>query len=39
MQDKIFSLPVVKQITPYLSQRQLGDLPVIVVSHPRFVLR
>ncbi|HCW97264.1 MAG TPA: D-hexose-6-phosphate mutarotase [Pantoea sp.] len=35
MQDKIFSLPVVKQITPYLSQRQLGDLPVIVVSHPQ----
>ena len=36
MQDKIFSLPVVKQITPYLSQRQLGELPVIVVSHPQF---
>ncbi len=35
MQDKIFSLPVVKQISPYLSQRQLGDLPVIVVSHPQ----
>lgn len=35
MQDKIFSLPVVKQITPYLSQRQLGDLPAIVVSHPQ----
>lgn len=35
MQDKIFSLPVVKQISPYLSQRQLGELPVIVVSHPQ----
>ncbi len=35
MQYKIISLPVVKQISPYLSQRQLGDLPVIVVSHPQ----
>ena len=35
MQDKIFSLPVAEQISPYLSQRMLGDLPVIVVSHPQ----
>jgi len=35
MHEKLFSLPVVNQITPYLSQRQIGDLPVIVVSHPK----
>lgn len=35
MQDKFFSLPVVTQITPYLSQRQVGDLPAIVISHPK----
>lgn len=35
MQDKLFSLPVVTQITPYLSQRQVGDLPAIVISHPK----
>lgn len=35
MQDKIFSLPVIKQISPYISQRQLGELPVIVISHPQ----
>ncbi|MFH8134697.1 D-hexose-6-phosphate mutarotase [Pantoea osteomyelitidis] len=35
MQDKLFSLPIVKQLTPYISQRQAGELPVIVVSHPQ----
>lgn len=35
MQDKLFSLPVVTQISPYLSQRQVGELPTIVVSHPK----
>lgn len=35
MQDKLFSLPVMTQITPYLSQRQVGDLPAIVISHPK----
>ncbi|MDF7658442.1 D-hexose-6-phosphate mutarotase [Erwiniaceae bacterium L1_54_6] len=35
MQESLFSLPVVAQITPYLSQRQIGDLPVIIVNHPR----
>ncbi|MDO6405402.1 D-hexose-6-phosphate mutarotase [Pantoea phytobeneficialis] len=35
MQESLFSLPVVQQITPYLSQRQIGELPVIIVSHPR----
>ncbi|MEI9697993.1 D-hexose-6-phosphate mutarotase [Moellerella wisconsensis] len=35
MNDKIFDLPVLKQISPYLSQRQLGELPLIVISHPK----
>lgn len=35
MQDTLYSLPVVNQITPYLSQRQTGDLPIVVVSHPK----
>lgn len=35
MQDKLFSLPVVTQISPYLSQRQVGELPAIIVSHPK----
>lgn len=35
MQDKLFSLPVVTQISPYLTQRQIGELPAIVVSHPK----
>ncbi|WP_286881605.1 D-hexose-6-phosphate mutarotase, partial [Pantoea sp. UBA5037] len=32
---KLFSLPVVTQISPYLSQRQVGELPAIIVSHPK----
>ncbi|HEI8864811.1 D-hexose-6-phosphate mutarotase [Serratia sp. AKBS12] len=35
MNDKLFTLPVVEQISPYISQRQLDALPVIVVSHPK----
>ncbi len=35
MHEQLFALPVVNQITPYLSQRQIGELPVIVVSHPK----
>ncbi|MFC3395672.1 D-hexose-6-phosphate mutarotase [Brenneria rubrifaciens] len=35
MTDKIFNLPIIKQITPTISQRQLEQLPVIVVEHPR----
>ncbi|MFI8416934.1 D-hexose-6-phosphate mutarotase [Serratia sp. NPDC078593] len=34
MNENIFTLPVTEQISPYLSQRQLEALPVIVVSHP-----
>lgn len=33
--EKIFSLPVSRQITPYISQRQLDELPTIVVNHPK----
>lgn len=35
MNEKVFTLPVTEQITPYISQRQLDELPVIVVSHPK----
>ncbi|WP_437610630.1 D-hexose-6-phosphate mutarotase [Erwinia sp. V71] len=35
MNEQLFALPVVNQITPYLSLRQTGELPVIVVSHPK----
>ncbi|KAB8313773.1 D-hexose-6-phosphate mutarotase [Erwinia endophytica] len=34
MNEKIFSLPLVNPITPYLSQRNIGDLPVLVIVHP-----
>lgn len=35
MQDKLYTLPVAEQISPYLSQRQIGDLPAIIISHPK----
>ena len=35
MINKIFALPVIEQITPVLSQRQLDELDVIVVDHPQ----
>ncbi|MEX0445253.1 D-hexose-6-phosphate mutarotase [Xenorhabdus sp. SGI246] len=35
MLDKIFSLPVVKQISPYISQRNIDGFPLIVISHPK----
>ncbi|CBA20927.1 D-hexose-6-phosphate mutarotase [Erwinia amylovora] len=35
MNEKIFSLPVHNQLTPYLSQRQMGELPVMVITHPK----
>ncbi|WJM84034.1 D-hexose-6-phosphate mutarotase [Dickeya chrysanthemi] len=35
MNDKIYSLPIDNAITPHLSQRQLDQLPVIVVDHPQ----
>lgn len=35
MNDKVFSLPILQQITPTISQRQLDHLPVIVVEHPQ----
>ncbi|AIU74846.1 glucose-6-phosphate 1-epimerase [Hafnia alvei FB1] len=35
MSEKIFTLPVQEQITPYISQRQIGELPVVVVNHPK----
>ncbi|VXC84743.1 conserved hypothetical protein [Enterobacterales bacterium 8AC] len=33
--EKIFTLPVTEQITPFISQRQLDELPVVVVTHPK----
>lgn len=35
IQDTLYALPVVNQITPYLSQRQMGELPIVVISHPK----
>ena len=35
MINKIFALPVIEQITPVLSRRQLDELEVIVVDHPQ----
>ena len=35
MTEKLFSLPVVNQLSPYLSLRQMGELPVLVVNHPK----
>ncbi|CCW32605.1 D-hexose-6-phosphate mutarotase [Xenorhabdus nematophila] len=35
MLNKIFSLPIVEQISPYISQRNIDDFPLIVVSHPK----
>lgn len=35
MINKIFALPVIEQITPVLSRRQLDDLEIIVVDHPQ----
>ncbi len=35
MNEKLFSLPVNEQITPYISLRKLGELPVLVIVHPK----
>ncbi|WON78562.1 D-hexose-6-phosphate mutarotase [Serratia sp. UGAL515B_01] len=35
MNEKIFTLPITEQLTPFISQRNLEELPVIVVSHPK----
>lgn len=36
MNEKIFNLPIVEQVTPFISLRQLDELPVLVISHPEF---
>lgn len=35
MTAKLFTLPVLKQITPVISQRQIDELPVLVITHPK----
>ncbi|MEI2264281.1 D-hexose-6-phosphate mutarotase [Erwinia sp. CGal63] len=35
MNEKLFSLPVAEQLTPYISLRKMGDLPLLVIAHPR----
>lgn len=35
MTEKLFTLPVESQITPYLSQRTQGELPLLVINHPK----
>ncbi len=36
MNEKIFSLPVTTQISPYISLHQLDELGIVVISHPKF---
>lgn len=35
MINKIFALPAIEQLTPVISRRQLDDLELFVVDHPR----
>ena len=35
MNEHIFSLPVLSTLSPSLSQRQIGELPVLVIAHPK----
>lgn len=35
MTEQLFSLPVVNQISTSVSQRQIDELPVLVVTHPK----
>ena len=35
LSEKVSTLPVQERITPYISQRQIGELPVVVVNHPK----
>jgi glucose-6-phosphate 1-epimerase len=35
MINKIFALPIIEQISPVLSRRQLDELEVVVVDHPQ----
>lgn len=35
MNEKIFTLPVTEQVSPSISLRQLDELPVVVISHPK----
>ncbi|EOS93409.1 D-hexose-6-phosphate mutarotase [Erwinia tracheiphila] len=34
MNEALFSLPVTEQITPWISLRKIGELPVLVIIHP-----
>lgn len=35
MNEKVFTFPVTAQLTPYISQRQIGELPIITIVHPK----
>ncbi|WP_075181942.1 D-hexose-6-phosphate mutarotase [Pantoea sp. 1.19] len=35
MHDDLFSLPVDEQLTPYITRRRAGELPILVIAHPR----
>lgn len=35
MNQKIFTLPINQQLTPFISLRQLDELPIIVIIHPK----
>lgn len=34
MDIQLFSLPIIDQITPYITLRQIGELPLLVINHP-----
>lgn len=34
MLDRILALPVTRQLTPTISMRQMGEIPLVVVEHP-----
>jgi len=35
MSEQFFTLPVTKQISPSISQTQIADLPLLVITHPK----
>lgn len=35
MSEQLFTLPVLKQLSPAISQSQIGELPVLIINHPK----
>lgn len=36
MTNQLFDLPILKQISPCISQCQIDELPLLIISHPKF---